>query len=85
MSMESAQMFMDKVATDTAFAAKSIEFKCAEALVEFARAEGFDFSVGELTKVTSSPQGEPSGGVNVDELLEWVFSNWRDDFSASTF
>lgn len=50
MSVESAKTFIEKVKNDEDFKKKLGELKDAEERLEFARAEGFDFTKEELAE-----------------------------------
>ena len=51
MSMESAQLFMEKMRTDTEFAAKAEGCQTIDELVTFAQQAGYDFSADEAQAV----------------------------------
>lgn len=52
MSVESAKMFVEKVKNDEDFRAKLSSFQDGQERMDFAKAEGFDFTVAEINEVT---------------------------------
>ena len=58
MSLESVQLFLEKVETDHNFALQVSEFKQVADLVQFAQAAGFDFDMDDFIEGTILPEAD---------------------------
>ncbi|WP_366923919.1 Nif11-like leader peptide family natural product precursor [Metallumcola ferriviriculae] len=77
MSVESAKKFLEKVKNDEDFKNKLSGLKNEQERLDFSKAEGFDFSVAELTEanggeLSDNDLDEVAGGISAcGKICKW--------------